>query len=490
MQLNAKASAFTPTPPPSPPNANDGFDPAAPSVEYPIPGPKAVDRNNTAETCHPGLRGRSLSPEAAEFHPHKTSNAESDDLCGAKTSGSAPHYHQYYPKSPKVPLASKDLCENTDTAIFESIPEEVIAAIKARPGLAASRWAKTSTSQHLPKSSIKKVDQAEVGPMVAKLSVVKPNLIVLETAKVMPVALEVDFLQVTEQQINKPVALAPLNVDSKLPILPKPLQLTSIPTTADPYPSDTTSKHFKASATNLNTMNHLRAQQINSQVAKFKELLATRNSTKASTSSKTHSQTSIQSTNKTQNQIADNKILAINNVAMNGMPEQPKRAVSSGVVSSGGWGTKPAAFNLNTVIAEVALVPTFSCEKLTGDLIHKGWGHSGSNDCSNSFDAKISDEGVATNGKEIVRNTQGKDPAEELLDWDNSWRPAPCDWEERKTFDTSYMNEYIVSDWQPNLPQGKVNFDLRDPYFISGKCPVKNFDLESEYAHDITIAGK
>lgn len=127
--------------------------------------------------------------------------------------------------------------------------------------------------------------------------------------------------------------------------------------------------------------------------------------------------------------------------------------------------------------------------KLTEGAMLEKWGSAPYHKYADSFDDRISDTGVEECLRETVRGTQGKDAAEELLDWDQSWLPPPCDWEDRANFDTSYIPDYIREDWQPNLPTGLVWFEPTDPKFRLGQCTVNNMVLDDPLVHSDTFPG-
>ncbi|KAF4637883.1 hypothetical protein G7Y89_g188 [Cudoniella acicularis] len=137
-------------------------------------------------------------------------------------------------------------------------------------------------------------------------------------------------------------------------------------------------------------------------------------------------------------------------------------------------------------------------------------------DMSNSFDARVSDAGVGEESKEnqlgqfqpetvqpnvTQRNetqsmepqhkagvlwTQGKPAAEELLDWDGSWLPAPCDWEERTAHNTSYMRD-LINEWLhiEDTPSGpEFAIETRSQGFVNG-LQVMNGGFQHPFDHDI-----
>jgi hypothetical protein len=126
---------------------------------------------------------------------------------------------------------------------------------------------------------------------------------------------------------------------------------------------------------------------------------------------------------------------------------------------------------------------------ISQDVVLEGWGSVFSDQSVNSFEGKVSDSGIEEFSKENVRGAQGKGAAEELLDWDKSWLPPPCVWEDRGAFDTSFIPDYIRKDWQPNLAAGSVWFELDDPDFQLGRCIVNNKQLDVPLIHADTNAG-
>lgn len=126
---------------------------------------------------------------------------------------------------------------------------------------------------------------------------------------------------------------------------------------------------------------------------------------------------------------------------------------------------------------------------LTEDTMLEGWGVAPA-EYTSDMDDRISDDGVEEcKHKENVRGIQGKDAAEELLNWDKTWLPPPCIWEDRGNFDTSFIPEYIRNDWLPSLAPGLVNFDLACDDFKSGRSAVNNVKLDGPVIHPNTLRG-
>lgn len=503
IYLGDKALVFTTTPPPSlPSGTEEKLTTAALDTKSTLPTPKRAGDNKGENSNMLALCGRSLSPKAVEFTPNNIKE------CIAPV-------HSLSPKAAIFSPAPREV-DKSDVEIFEPVPEEVISVMKARPGLAASRWAPTANSKHLPKSGRQKAVEVEVLPEVVPAEILELKVANLEGD--VPNIIEPNTVEPIVDQPKAAKFVAQTKSESKHPVSAFPPPITpALAITDSAAPSN---MPIVATLPSENPMNASQAFQVDPKVVKFKEWMANRNSAGDSASAKTDSQTSAQNRINAWNQAATGKASAqismdpdhrgldrpprgINapthakgtvrpqeTVIRKATVEQGKEAFLYSAPSSGGWGNKPTATDLNNIITEAALVPANNGEKLTKDVINEKLGPSASNNNSNSFDAKISEEGVATTSKENVRNAQGKDPAEELLDWDNSWRPAPCDWEDRANFDNSYMTAYIISDWQPNLPQGIVNFNLKDPNFETGRCPVKNLDLEPEYEHEKTVPGE
>ncbi|KAL3425928.1 acyl-n-acyltransferase [Phlyctema vagabunda] len=103
-----------------------------------------------------------------------------------------------------------------------------------------------------------------------------------------------------------------------------------------------------------------------------------------------------------------------------------------------------------------------------------------------SLEGRVSNTGVSEGSlvfsgpKEVIRAEQGRDPKEQLLSYDGvNWNPPPVDWEyDRGMFDTSYIPAYC-KEWASQLPGGQV-LAMNDDRFISGKCPVKNYQMIEE----------
>ncbi|KAH8595580.1 hypothetical protein B0O99DRAFT_150344 [Bisporella sp. PMI_857] len=138
-------------------------------------------------------------------------------------------------------------------------------------------------------------------------------------------------------------------------------------------------------------------------------------------------------------------------------------------------------------IADACEAPSIHmAEPLTEAILTKIFGPA-AGEKSDVFDDRVSDLYFSSHPKENIRGTQGQDAAEELLDWDKSWRPPPCDWEDRMKYDNSYINRYIYEDWQPAVYPGDAKFGLTDPAFVSGAAPVSFLTLAEPFAHEITI---
>jgi hypothetical protein len=165
-------------------------------------------------------------------------------------------------------------------------------------------------------------------------------------------------------------------------------------------------------------------------------------------------------------------------------------AITSTSGSYGRWKANKQNCEANdqTILGEL-MVSKQSRADITQDIMLEGWGSDFPEHSVNSFENKISDTGIEELSKENVRGAQGKDAAEELLDWDKSWLPPPCVWEERGIFDTSFIPDYIRKDWQPNLAAGTVWFELDDPDFQLGRCIVNNKQLDDPPIHPDTTPG-
>jgi hypothetical protein len=170
-------------------------------------------------------------------------------------------------------------------------------------------------------------------------------------------------------------------------------------------------------------------------------------------------------------------------------------AKSARTESTSGWETpfpkRQTSQWLNEAILQEAMASrelNQDAAPLTEDVMLERWGVV-PRENFNTFDDRISDAGIEEFAKENVRGTQGKDAAEELLDWDKTWLPPPCVWEDRGSFDTSFVPDYIRKDWQPNLTAGLVSFDMTAPDFKSGCSAVNNFRLDAPIIHEYTIPG-
>jgi hypothetical protein len=112
---------------------------------------------------------------------------------------------------------------------------------------------------------------------------------------------------------------------------------------------------------------------------------------------------------------------------------------------------------------------------------------------SEGYEGKISNAGIVeVNTKENIRASQGEDAKQQLLDWDGkSWLPPPVDWEgDRKAFDNSFMDKYILEDWEPEVPRGpSAAIDTSDEKFGLG-VPIKNLGFASPIEHYLTLPGK
>ncbi|KAH6681992.1 hypothetical protein B0J14DRAFT_469325 [Halenospora varia] len=133
------------------------------------------------------------------------------------------------------------------------------------------------------------------------------------------------------------------------------------------------------------------------------------------------------------------------------------------------------------ILKDVKAVQTITTkgDKLTEDALAKASGFIPRN-YSNSFEAGISDAGVGELPEEpkgSVLWKQGKPAEEELLDWDGSWLPPPCDWDDRGTHDKSYMPS-LIQEWQKNkeVPCGPgFELDTSLLHYKNGHPPCNGF---------------
>lgn len=90
----------------------------------------------------------------------------------------------------------------------------------------------------------------------------------------------------------------------------------------------------------------------------------------------------------------------------------------------------------------------------------------------------VNDAGVEElNPKEGVRAIGGTE--RDLLDFDGSMAPAPCDWEDaRPPLDPEFKPTYI-DEWRMELPCGNAfRVDFKCPGFVNGKHPINNTVLD------------
>lgn len=96
-----------------------------------------------------------------------------------------------------------------------------------------------------------------------------------------------------------------------------------------------------------------------------------------------------------------------------------------------------------------------------------------------NFDDKVSDDGVEQ--REVVRANQGKDAAQQLLDWDGkTWLPPPLDWENDRSFDSSFVPAY-VREWATTV-RGK------SPPIC--ERPIHDTEFGEPIVHPHTIPGE
>ena len=107
-----------------------------------------------------------------------------------------------------------------------------------------------------------------------------------------------------------------------------------------------------------------------------------------------------------------------------------------------------------------------------------------------SDDHWVSDAGIeGFKQKENVRITQGKDAADELLDWDKTWLPPPI-WEERAAMNSSWLPDYIRNDWLPSLKVVDIKFDMANEDFSLGRSTVDEAgELVKPVVHEDTLPG-
>ncbi|KAG9236644.1 hypothetical protein BJ875DRAFT_455799 [Amylocarpus encephaloides] len=104
---------------------------------------------------------------------------------------------------------------------------------------------------------------------------------------------------------------------------------------------------------------------------------------------------------------------------------------------------------------------------------------SGQKDIFNTSENSVTGQTEIKQPKEGVRAQQGVPATQELLDWDGTMVPPPCDWENDRTkFDTSsFTNDYVM-EWnavvRSNGPTPRV--DTSDPEFTSPTCGDVDYD--------------
>jgi hypothetical protein len=147
----------------------------------------------------------------------------------------------------------------------------------------------------------------------------------------------------------------------------------------------------------------------------------------------------------------------------------------------------------NALLSEIMTYepPNPDAVRLTEESLVRNTGWAPRVRSDDSFCGRISDDGVERQ-KENVRASQGMSAAEELLDWDKSWLPPPCDWEgDRYVLDLSFVPKYILEDWAPSVPCGPaLTVDTSAEGFRLGRLPVNDRVLGEEVIQPDCIPGE
>lgn len=147
----------------------------------------------------------------------------------------------------------------------------------------------------------------------------------------------------------------------------------------------------------------------------------------------------------------------------------------------------------NALLSEIMtyVPPNPDAVRLTEESLVRNTGWAPRVRSEDSFCGRISDAGVERQ-KENVRASQGMSAAEELLDWDKSWLPPPCDWEgDRYVLDLSFVPKYILEDWAPSVPCGPaLTVDISAEGFRLGRLPVNDRVLGEEVIQPDCIPGE